>query len=46
MKMVHYRKGGFSMYTRLLRRLVKLQVRMAGHCTNPGGGSVPSGHCY
>lgn len=44
MRMVHYRKDGFNMYTKLLRKLTKLQVRMAGHCDTTGGGHT--GHCY
>ena len=43
MKMVHYRKDGFSMYTKLLRFLVKLERRASGHCMGDEGGS---GHCY
>lgn len=33
------------MYTKLLRKMVKLMVRMAGHCDDgsSGGGT---GHCY
>lgn len=33
------------MYTRILRMLVKLQRRVAGHCDDTGSGSG-SGHCY
>lgn len=31
------------MYTKILRKLTKLQRRMAGHCDGSGGGT---GHCY
>ncbi len=44
MKMAHCRKDGFNMYTKLLRRFVKWQVRFAGHCDVGGGGHL--GHCY
>lgn len=44
MKMDHYRRDGSNMYTKLLRGLVKFQVRMAGHCDTSGTGGG-SGHC-
>lgn len=31
------------MYTKILRRLVKMMRTMAGHCSGDGGGI---GHCY
>lgn len=31
------------MYTKILRKLVKFMVQMAGHCAGGGGGT---GHCY
>lgn len=45
MKMAHYRKGGFNMYTNLLRFLVKMERQMSGHCDGTGEKSG-SGHCY
>lgn len=47
MKMVHYRKDGYSMYTKMLRKLAEFQRKMAGHCdpTDTGRGSG-TGHCY
>lgn len=44
MKMVHFRKDGYSMYTKFLRMINRMKVRMAGHCDGDGGGHV--GHCY
>jgi hypothetical protein len=43
MKMVHWREGGFNMYTKLLRLLIRMGRRMNGHCDGDGGGG--SGHC-
>lgn len=44
MKMARYRKDGFNvMYTKILRRIVKWQVRFAGHCDGSGG---HVGHCF
>ena len=34
---------GIKMYTRFCRWLIKMKVRMAGHCEGSGGGY---GHCY
>ena len=33
------------MYTKLLRKLVRMCRQMAGHCDGDGGGGY-SGHCY
>lgn len=38
MKMDYFRKDGYKMYTKLLRKINKLKRVFAGHC---GGG----GHC-
>lgn len=43
MKMDLFRKDGFNMYTKLLRKFVTWQARFAGHCD---GGGTHSGHCY
>jgi len=32
------------MYTKLLRKIIKLKRQMAGHCDSSGGSSG-SGHC-
>lgn len=32
------------MYTKMLRKLVKMMRTMAGHCDGDGGGYT--GHCY
>ena len=45
MKMAHYRRDGFNMYTRVLRFLVKAEQRMSGHCDGSGGTSG-TGHRY
>lgn len=39
MKMAHWRKDGFDMWTKVVRKMAKLRVALAGHCSD-------GGHCY
>ena len=32
------------MWTKLIKKIIKFGVRMAGHCDDGGGGHT--GHCY
>lgn len=32
------------MFTRLMRKLIRIGVKRCGHCDDGGGGGV--GHCY
>lgn len=34
------------MYTKILRRLVRMSRQMAGHCDGDGGSGGYTGHCY
>ena len=45
MRMAHYRKDGFNMYTKLLRFLVRIERQICGHCDAPGEGPN-NAHCY
>ena len=41
MRMARYRKDGYSMYTKVLRFVVRFGKKVSGHC-DPGG---EAGHC-
>ena len=40
MRTEHYREDGFNMYTKILRKIIKIKRWSFGHCDGSG-----TGHC-